>query len=88
MSTVTLDALGILMNTMQTDMRALKRQMTMLQAGQSQIPNLDQFQAGLTEIDVQVRELGNEIAKQVTDAIGDHLTQINDRLTAIEKRLP
>lgn len=71
-----------------TQVRALQRQMAILQAGQQQLPTLDQFQAGLGEIDRQFGELGNAIAEKVTASIGDHLSTIDARLAAIEAKLP
>lgn len=68
--------------------RALQRQMAVLQAGQGQLPTLDQLQAGLTEIDKQFIELGDVIANKVTAAVGDQLADISRRLTAIEAKLP
>jgi len=70
-----------------TQVRSLQRQMAMLQAGQAQLPTLDQFQAGLSEIDKQFGELGDMIAKKVLQAIGGHLSDIAQRLTAIEAKL-
>ena len=71
-----------------TQVRALQRQMAMLQAGQAQLPTLDQFQAGLSEIDRQFGELAEVIAAKVTLAIGEHLSAVGDRLSAIEAKLP
>lgn len=71
-----------------TQVRALQRQVAMLQAGQAQLPTLDQFQAGLSEIDRQFHQLANTIAATVTAAIGDHLSAISARLAAIEAKLP
>lgn len=67
--------------------RALQRQLAMLQASQAQLPTLDQFQAGLTAIDTQIAGLADLIGERVTAAIGDHLTEIANRLTDIETRL-
>lgn len=69
-----------------THVRALQRQMAMLQAGQAQLPTLDQFQAGLTAIDSQFAELGDTIAEKVTAALGEHLSEIATRLDALERR--
>lgn len=71
-----------------TQVRALQRQVSMLQAGQAQLPTLDQFQAGLSEIDRQFGELGDMIAKKVLSAIGAHLSDIAQRLSSIERKLP
>jgi hypothetical protein len=71
-----------------TQVRALQRQVAILQAGQQQLPTLDQFQAGLSAIDAQFAELGDVIAAKVTAAIGDHLTAMASRLAAIEAKLP
>jgi|KBSMisStaDraftv2_1062788.scaffolds.fasta_scaffold887098_2 hypothetical protein len=69
-----------------TNVRALQRQMAILQAGQAQLPTLDQFQAGLSAIDEQFTALGDVIAEKVTAALGDHLTTIAARLDALERR--
>ena len=69
-----------------THVRALQRQLAMLQAGQAQLPTLDQFQAGLTAIDSQFAELGDAIAEKVTAALGEHLSEIATRLDALERR--
>jgi hypothetical protein len=68
--------------------RTLQRQLAMLQAGQAQLPTLEQLQAGLSEIDGQFAALGEMIAERVTVALGEHLTRIDQRLAAIEARLP
>jgi hypothetical protein len=70
-----------------TQVRSLQRQLAILQAGQTQLPTLDQFQAGLTAIDGQFVALADMIAERVTAAIGSHLTEISHRLTAIEAKL-
>jgi len=69
-----------------THVRALQRQLAMLQAGQAHLPTLDQFQAGLTAIDSQFAELGDTIAEKVTAALGEHLSEIAARLDALERR--
>jgi hypothetical protein len=58
-----------------TQVRALYRQMAILQAG-------------LGEIDKQFTDLGNAIAGKVTAAIDDHLSAIEGRLAAIEADMP
>ena len=68
------------------NVRALQRQLAVLQAGQSQLPTLDQFQAGLSTIDEQVAALGDAIAEKVTAALSEHLTAIAARLEALERR--
>jgi len=70
-----------------TQVRALQRQLAILQAGQQQLPTLDQFQAGLSAIDAQFAELGDVIAAKVTAAIGGHLTALAAKLAAIEARI-
>jgi len=59
--TVSLELLGRQMQQMQADMRALKRDMAMLRAQQSELPTLAQFQAGLSAIDERVTELMNGV---------------------------
>ena len=58
---VSLELLGRQMQQMQADIRALKRQMDILQAAQAHLPTLDQFQAGLTAIDARVTELATAV---------------------------
>jgi type IV secretory pathway VirB6-like protein len=70
-----------------SQVRALQRQLAILQAGQQQLPTLDQFQAGLSVIDGQFAELGTMIATKVMAAIGEYLTAIEQRLGAIEAKL-
>jgi hypothetical protein len=69
-----------------TQVRALQRQLAILQAGQAQLPTLDQFQAGLSAIDAQFVELGNIIAEKVTEALSEQLGTIAARLDALERR--
>jgi hypothetical protein len=45
----------------QTDIRAIKRDLAMLRAQQSELPTVAQFQAGLTDIDARMTDLHNEI---------------------------
>jgi len=66
--------------------RALQRQLAIIQAGQAQLLTLDQFQAGLSAIDGQFAELGDIIAQKVTASVGEHLDAIAARLDAMEKR--
>jgi hypothetical protein len=72
-----------------SQVRALQRQLAILQAGQAQLPTLDQFQAGLSAIDGQFAELGDIIAEKVTAALSDQLgvlAVLAARLDALEKR--
>jgi hypothetical protein len=66
-SNVRLELLGKQMLEMQVEMRALKRQMEMLHAHQSELPTLAQFQAGLTDLDRRVTELHAETGTAIRD---------------------
>jgi hypothetical protein len=68
-----------------SQVRSLQRQLAILQAGQAQLPTLDQFQAGLSAIDGQFAELGDIIAEKVTAALSDQLGAIAARLDKLEK---
>ena len=57
---VDLNFLGQQVKEVQTELRAIKRDMAMLRAQQSELPTLAQFQAGLTAIDARVTELSEE----------------------------
>lgn len=78
----------LIMRLLGTQVRALQQQVAILQAGQQQLPTLEQFEAGLAAIDGQFVTLGDVIAEKVTAAIGDHLAAIGARLAAIEAKLP
>ena len=51
--------------------RALQRQVAILQAGQAQLVTLDQFHAALDELDKQFGAMGDAIAAQVIAAIDE-----------------
>jgi len=63
-----------------SQVRALQRQMAILQAGQRQLRTLAQFQAGLGELGRQSTDLGDGIAGTVTAAIRARLAAIGDKL--------
>jgi len=72
---VELKLLGHQVKGIQTDLRAIKRDMAMLRAQQSELPTVAQFQAGLTALDARVTELADEtnglirsLAEQIKDA--------------------
>ncbi len=83
--TMSLGLLGEQMHTMQADVRALQRQMAMLQAGLAEMPTRDQFQAGLGAIDKQFVELGTAIAETVTTAVGSRFDLLEQRLDQTER---
>lgn len=69
-----------------SQVRSVQRQLAILQAGQAQLPTLDQFQAGLSAIDTQIVALADMIAERVTAAIGEHLTDIGNRISKLERK--
>jgi hypothetical protein len=64
---VRLELLGKQMQQLQVEVRSIKRQMAILQASQSHLPTLDQFQAGLDAIDARITELMGEMQTPLAD---------------------
>jgi hypothetical protein len=67
-----LTLLGVQVKAMQSDLRAIKRDMAMLRAQQSELPSIAQFQAGLSAIDARMTELADEtngLVRDLTDLI-------------------
>lgn len=52
--------LGKNVQTLQVDMRAIKRELAMLRAQQSELPTVAQFQAGLDALDARISEAQQE----------------------------
>lgn len=57
----TRDAYGLLLQALQSDVRAIKRDMAMLRAQQGELPTVAQFQAGLQSLDDRVTELHTDM---------------------------
>lgn len=78
--TISLDLLGEQVKSLQADVRAIKRDLAMLRAQQSELPTVAQFQSGLTAIDERITEL----LEQNTQA----LARIEQMLADINSRVP
>lgn len=65
MSDVSLELLRGEMQQMQAEIRALKRDITMLRAQTATLPTMAQFQAGLTAIDQRITELHAEVRAEI-----------------------
>jgi hypothetical protein len=85
-----------LLERLQADARPVQRQTAMLQAGQAQLPTLDQLQAGLAELDRQFVGLPDVIAQRVLAsvaetviaAVREPLNALEGRIAAVEAKLP
>ena len=61
----TRDAFGPLLAQLQAEMRSVKRDLAMIQAQQSELPTLVQFQSGLTSLDARMTELHQETQRDI-----------------------